>query len=182
MFRSTPTIIALVLFLLLWSGVAFPLRGEEAQLSENQVMAAYLFNFAKFVEWPSSAFPSAAAPIVIGLFGRGLGAEAQEALSGRRVQGRRIQIRVCSRIEDIAGCQILYIAALERARLKDILRAAPPGVLTVSDLRHFCAMGGMIGLVPRGEKLLFEISIRNAERAGLKLSSHLLRLAVAVYD
>ena len=156
---------------------------EVGQISENQVKAAYLFNFAKFVEWPASAFPGAGAPLTIGIIGKGPLGEAQEALTGRLAKGRRVQVRQFSRAEEVAGCQILYIAGSEKQHLREILRALPPsGVLTVSDIKHFCSQGGMIGLVVRGEKIQFEINIGNAERAGLKLSSQMLKLAVSVYE
>jgi hypothetical protein len=160
-----------------------PSRAEVGQLSENQVKAAYLFNFAKFVEWPASAFPGPGAPLVIGFIGKGPYGEAHDALAGRIAKGRKVQVRQLSRIDEVAGCQILFIAASERGRLKEILRALPStGVLTVSDLNHFCNSGGMIALVNRGERVQFEVHLGNAERAGLKLSSQMLKLALAVFD
>jgi len=158
-------------------------RAEVPQLSENQVKAAYLFNFAKFVEWPPSAFSSAAAPLVIGVIGKGPFSEAHEALAGRSAKGRKVQVRQFTRIEEVGGCQILFIAGSERQHLKEILKALPAsGVLTVSDIKHFCSSGGMIGLVIRGEKVQFEVNVGNAERAGLKLSSQMLKLALSVID
>ena len=158
-------------------------RAEVAQLSENQVKAAYLFNFAKFVEWPASAFSGPAAPLVIGIIGKGPYSEAHEALVGRTAKGRKVQVRQFTRIDEVGGCQILFIAGSERQHLKEILRALPAsGVLTVSDIKHFCNSGGMIGLVVRGEKLQFEVNVGNAERAGLKLSSQMLKLALSVID
>ena len=174
--------IALCLACLTPCGVP-PSRAEVSQLSENQVKAAYLFNFAKFVEWPASAFPGAGAPLVIGVIGKGPYGEARYALTGRTAKGRKVTVRQFTRIEEVGGCQILFIAASEKPRLKEILRALPAsGVLTVSDMKHFCSLGGMIGLVTRGEKLLFEVNVGNAERAGLKLSSQMLKLAQTVFD
>jgi hypothetical protein len=160
-----------------------PSRAELSQLSENQVKAAYLFNFAKFVEWPASAFPSAAAPLVIGVIGKGPASEAHDALTGRSAKGRKVQVRQITRYDELAGCQVLFIAASEKPRMKEILRALPGGgVLTVSDIKHFSSSGGMIGLVSRGEKIQFEINLGNAERAGLKLSSQMLKLALSIID
>jgi hypothetical protein len=164
-------------------GGALPSRAEVGQLSENQVKAAYLYNFAKFVEWPASAFAGAGSPLVIGFIGKGLYGEAHEALTGKIAKGRKVQIRQLTKVEEVSGCQILFIAASEKPRLKEILRALPDsGVLTVSDIKHFCSVGGMIGLVVRGEKVQFEVNVGKAERAGLKLSSQMLKLAVTVFD
>ena len=180
--KKSLTCLVLILSCLVLRGVS-PSRAEVSQLSENQMKAAYLFNFAKFVEWPASAFPGAGAPLVIGVIGKGPYGEAHNALAGRIAKGRKVSIRQFTRIEEVGGCQILFIAASEKPRLKEILRALPAsGVLTVSDLKHFCSLGGMIGLVTRGEKLLFEVNVGNAERAGLKLSSQMLKLAQTVFD
>jgi len=178
-------IVAYIMLILaaLFLGAPLPCRAEVGQLSENQLKAAYLFNFAKFVEWPASAFAGAGAPLVIGFIGKGPYAEAHDALTGRIAKGRKVQVRQFSRVEEVAGCHILFIATSERGRLKEILRALPAtGVLTVSDIGHFCNSGGMIALVNRGERVQFEVHIGNAERAGLKLSSQMLKLALAVLD
>jgi hypothetical protein len=159
-------------------------RAEIGQLSENQAKAAYLFNFAKFVEWPASAFPSAAAPMVICILGKSPLGEAIDELAGRSVKGRKVQVRQLGKTEEIAGCQVLFIASSERTHLKEILNKAnlASGVLTVSDINHFCSSGGMIGLVTRGERIQFEVNRGSAERAGLKPSSHLMKLAVSVIE
>jgi hypothetical protein len=176
------TYLVLILSCLALNGVPTS-RAEVSQLSENQVKAAYLFNFAKFAEWPGSAFPGAGAPLVLGVIGKGPYGEAHDALTGRFAKGRKVSVRQFTRAEEVGGCQILFIAASEKPRLKEILRALPAsGVLTVSDMKHFCSLGGMIGLVTRGEKLLFEVNVGNAERAGLKLSSQMLKLALTVFD
>ena len=160
-----------------------PSQAEVGQLSENQVKAAYLFNFAKFVEWPASAFSGAGAPLVIGFIGKGPYLEAHDALAGRMAKGRKVQVRQFTRPEEVGGCHILFIAASERRRLKEILRALPAtGVLTVSDIGHFCNLGGMIALVSQGDRIQFEVHLGNAERAGLQLSSQMLKLALAVLD
>ena len=156
--------------------------GAEVSPPEYQVKAAYLFNFAKFVEWPASAFPGAGAPRVIGIIGKGPFGEAFEALAGRSAKGRKVQVRHVSRVDELAGCQILFIANSEKPRLREILGALPAGVLTVSDIKRFCNAGGMIGLVSRGDKVQFEVNLANAERAGLKVSSQMLKLAVTVYE
>jgi len=178
--KRTATYLALLLGLALCGASA--LYGEVGELSESQVKAAYLFNFAKFAEWPAGVFRAPGAPLVIGVVGRA-GAEPFEALSGRQVRGRRVQVRIVQRPEEAAGCQILYIPATERARLKEILRSLPvSGVLTVSDIRNFCSQGGMIGLVTRGDRVQFEVNRGSVERSGLKLSSQMLKLALEIIE
>jgi len=173
----------LVLFLACCAVRSGPARADTTQFTETQVKAAYLFNFAKFVEWPASSFPPVGAPLVIVIIGKVPVGDVYNALNGRSAKGRRVQVRQVTRIEEIGACQILFIANSERGRLREILKSVPAlGVLTVSDIRNFSNLGGMIGLVTRGEKVQFEINIGSAGRAGLKLSSQMLKLALAVYE
>lgn len=173
----------LVLFLACSAVRSAPARAETTQRTETQVKAAYLFNFAKFVEWPASGFPPIGAPLVIVVIGKSPAGEAYNVLNGRSAKGRRVQVRQVTRIDEIGACQILFIANSERGRLREILKSAPAlGVLTVSDICDFANLGGMIGLVTRGRKVQFEVNLGSAERAGLKLSSQMLKLAQSVYE
>lgn len=154
---------------------------EPARMSEAQVKLAYLYNFASFAEWPATAFATPGSPLVICIFGRSELGESVAALSGRVVRNRKIQVRQVDAVEEIGTCHILFVAASEQGRLRRIvseLGSAP--VLTVSDMKLFVHSGGMIGLLPQGGRLRFEINLTNSERVGLKLSSQLLKLATSV--
>jgi YfiR/HmsC-like len=50
----------------------------------------------------------------------------------------------------------------------------------VSDIPHFSERGGMIQFIPEGGRIRFEVNLEAADEAGLKLSSELLKVAVAV--
>ena len=53
-------------------------------------------------------------------------------------------------------------------------------VLTVSDMPQFAQRGGMIQFVLEGKKVRFEVNLTAVERAGLTLSSELLKVATTV--
>lgn len=148
----------------------------------NQVKAAFLFNFAKFVEWPPGTFVNDQAAIILGFSDENPLAGALEALQGKMVQGRRLEIRRCRGSEDWRRCQIFFPSSSERSALPQILsslRNSP--VLTVTDeVDNFAKLGGIINLMVAGDKIRFEISLNNARRAGLKISSQLLKLAITV--
>lgn len=181
MIKALTTYLALAALLVVWP--AQRLEGEAGPVTEPQVKAAYLYNFVKFVEWPAGALPGGAAALNIALLGKGAHSEPFEALSGRQVKGRRVQVRQIGRVEECAGCQVLFIMPSERTRLKEILRAVPSsGVLTVSDIKNFCSLGGMIGLVTRNDKVQFEVNLGAAERAGLRLSSQMLKLSLSIVE
>jgi hypothetical protein len=150
----------------------------------SQVKAAFLFNFAKFVEWPPGTFANDQAAIILGFSDRDPLAEALETLQGKVVQGRRLETKRCRSPEDFRRCQILFASASERSGLPQILsslRTSP--VLTVTDeVDNFAKLGGIINLIRVEDKIRFEISLNNARRSGLKISSQLMKLAITVEE
>jgi hypothetical protein len=148
----------------------------------GQVKAAFLFNFAKFIEWPPGIFANDQAPIILGFPERDPLAAALETLQGKVVHGRRLEIRRCRGPEDLRKCQIFFASASERAELPQILgslRNSP--VLTVTDeVDNFAKLGGIINLIIVDDKIHFEICVDNARQSGLIISSQLLKLAKLV--
>jgi len=157
-------------------GVRAPAAGDA--LEESSVKAAILFNVVRFTEWPPASFGSDTAPVVLCVVGPDP-AGALERLDGKTLKGRPLSVRATDEAR-LRQCHIAYISP-ERADLTDVLKAAEKfTVLTVSDIDRFARKGGMIGLVNEGGKIRFEINLRAAERAGLRLSSQLLKLASIV--
>ena len=150
-----------------------------AQVSEYQLKAAFLANFPEFVTWPATAFSGSGAPIVIGILGDDpFGGALDRAAQTKNVGGRKVTIRRSQRAEDLKGCHIVFIAKSERARLAAILASLGTGnVLTVADTEQFTGQGGAIGLIMAGDTVRLEINNGAAQRAGLAISSRLLRLS-----
>lgn len=133
-------------------------------LSEYQVKAAFLAKFPEFVKWPT---PSA--PMTVGVLGN-------DPYGG--VLDQMVKVRRAKRVEDLKGCQIIFVARSERANLGAILAAlAGTGVLTVGETEGFARQGGIIGFIMEGERVRFEINPHAAQRGGLVISSRLLKLA-----
>jgi len=148
---------------------------------EYQVKAAFVYNFAKFVEWPAAAFASLQAPIILCVIGADPFGEALETLQDKTVRDRKLGIQQYVRAGSLAACQIAFISASEKEHLPQLLepiKDAP--VLTVSDMDSFLQAGGMINLVTVDSKIGFEINLDAARRAGLTISSQLLKLATVV--
>ena len=146
--------------------------------SEYQVKAAFLFNFAKFVEWPADAFTTADAPLQICVLGQDPFGNEFEAIENKRVSGRRLKVVHPSGVPQAKACQIIFVASSEKQRVREILhslRAA--SVLTVGDTLGFARMGGMINFVLEENRVRFEINVKASERARLKLSARLLTVA-----
>jgi len=145
---------------------------------EHQVKAAFLYNFANFVQWPDGAFASASAPLRVCVIGADpVGAALDDAFRGQQVQGRSVDIARGASLGVLGRCHILYLSQSETGRWPDLLRelAAAP-TLTVGD-GSLVRKGGMVGFVVEAKRVRFEINRGAAEQAGLRISSKLLALA-----
>ncbi|HEY4740317.1 MAG TPA: YfiR family protein [Candidatus Acidoferrales bacterium] len=174
-----------ILFVALFLGsFAFPLLGNAQQPKlEYQVKAVYLYNFGKFVDWPT-ANPTASKDDLfqICVLGRDpFGPYLDSILAGETIQNRKLAARRIANSREAANCRILFISNSEAPRIKEILNSVEKsGVLTVSDTPGFTADGGMIQFVLTDNKVRFEVNLAAAERSGLTLSSQLLKVATQV--
>lgn len=186
--RSSRTIagaIVLHALLLTWaapSSAGVPEGAAAAPDREYELKAAFLYSFTKFVDWPVATFADAGAPIVIGVLGDSPCAQALVRLvKDRRVNGRTIVVRPIASAEEAKVTQLLFVGSAQDAQfavLKLAIESLP--VLTVGESARFATLGGAIDFVPQGDKIRFEINIGAAERAGLKISAQLQKLATVV--
>jgi hypothetical protein len=167
--------VGLAVMLLLTPAIA---RGQVPAASDVAVMAAFIFNFAKFTEWP--ALPPAD-PINICIAGdEAMGVALTQTIRGQKIGGHGLAVVRPADNSLWAGCQVLFIAAnaTVSAAALDGLRTLP--VLTVSDRKGFSQTGGVIELYLEAGRMRFAINVDAAEDAGLRLSSRLLALARVV--
>jgi hypothetical protein len=166
--------LALPLFLLL---LAVPALLGAQSAAEYDVKAAFLYNFAKFVDWPPEAFPDPNSLKVCVLGDDPFGGSLQ-TVSGEQVGSRKLTVMRADSLAKPAGCQILFISRSEREHVSQILAAVKGSpVLTVGDTKGFADDGVIINFVLEGSKVRFEINTDSADRAKLKISSKLLQLA-----
>jgi hypothetical protein len=149
---------------------------------EYQVKAAFLYNFAQFVDWPPPAFPESQTPLVIGVLGTDpFGAFLDDTVRGEKVNNHPMEIQRFGRVEEIKTCHILFISKSEAAQLEQILASLKGrNILTVSDIDGFAQGGGMIRLVTEKGKTRLKINREAAKAAGLTISSKLLKPAEIV--
>lgn len=168
--------------LLIFAVSAFPQQPPSA--TEYQVKAAFLYNFAKFVEWPGDSFPSSSAPIQVCILGRDdFGQELQLITQDKVINGRRIEIDHVLTLNRARDCQVLFIGSSERSRTREILASVQGRtVLTISDEPGFAAAGGVINFILENSRVRFEINLTAAYQAHLKISSKLLALAKLVHS
>jgi len=150
--------------------------------TEYQVKAAFLFHFVQFVDWPPDAFKDPDSPIVYCIVGEDPFQGALDAsLNGKMLGSRPFRVRHLQRAQEANGCHVLFLAADDKKSLLAALASvASSPALTVGDTEHFAADGGMIGFCLEDNKVRFEINVRAAEHARLKISARLLALAKTV--
>ena len=162
---------------------AGPARAEaaDAPLAEERVKAAFLYNFAKFVDWTGKE-ESGSASLLIGVAGDAATARAlEQAVQGKLLGRRPLVVRAINDPRELATCNLVFLGWMEGPRVKAALEALRgSSVLTVGQAPGFVQMGGMIGLFQEDNKIRFDVNLGAAERAGLKISARLLALARVV--
>jgi hypothetical protein len=154
-----------------------PAAVPERPVDEYRVKAAVLYNLAKFVSWPASAFAHPDAPFVICVLGTDpFGAKLDDVVRGHRVSHREVRAQRVSHPGD--GCHLLFVAQSEYRRLPDILeQSRGRRVLTVGEGEDFTTLGGMVGLRTKGNHVRFDINLAAATAEQLNVSARLLSLA-----
>jgi len=144
----------------------------------DQLKAAYLLNFVKFVEWPASVPANLLTVCFVG--GQGVLDAFASGIENKVAAERHLVARNLSESESVAGCNVLYLDAAKRPNVARATHASESPILTVSDAKDFARGGGMIELFTQANRLRFSINTDSAQRAGLRISSNLLQLAAPV--
>ena len=154
-------------------------RAAADKPSLDDVEAAYLYNFGKFVRWPVSANTG---PLLICVAGKPpFGDAVGRLVAGERIGDRPLDVRTLDRAQAVIGCSILFVGTAERPRLDGFLAAADgKPILTVGDSADFLSRGGMIQFVYQEDHVRFSVNLNAANRSALGLSSELLKVAVSV--
>jgi len=153
-------------------------NAQESVTDEYHVKAAFLYNFAKFVEWPPGV-PGAPSSIAICVLGQNpFGGMLEDTVSGKNVEAKTFVVRRVSDGKAAALCQILFVSSSERMRLAALLgELRTAHVLTVGESDGFIEEGGIVNLKLDSGKIQIQININAADQAGLRISSKLLSLA-----
>jgi hypothetical protein len=174
----------LLLLVSVWFGLVTGTKIVEAQSPRAQeylVKLGYLYNFAKFVEWPLQTPANDKIPISICILGKNPFGPELASVQGKTAQERPLEIRRLQKEASFDACHILFIAKSERQHLLEILaKLESLPVLTVSDMPGFAQAGGMVGLVEDNRRIVFEINLPNVQKMDLTISAQLLKLATIV--
>lgn len=151
-------------------------RRPSAAGDPASLKAAYLYNFALYTTWPIGQ----AASVALCSYGRDDLGVALDALAGRQIDGKPVQVRRIDSVNEAKSCHLLYVSEGAAGSLAPVARAlqASP-VLVVSDAAG-AAEHAMIQIEPDGNRLAFAVNLPRVRSAGLDLSAKLLRLARSV--
>jgi len=146
---------------------------------ENRVKALFIYNVAKFVQWPSADFAHSSDPLIIGMYDKGPVGDALDTIvRDRRINGHPVVIKQITSLDDTKAVHVAFFNARDDKRfaaMRGPLQDLP--VLTVGESSSFAAQGGIIGFEMVGNKVRFEIDAAAARAARLKLSAQLQKLA-----
>lgn len=156
--------------------------GSRASVGEDEVKAAFLLNFTRYVDWPASTFADARAPFMICVLNDPeFASTASKVIGDRTVEERPISVSARESLESARDCHVLYLPASQQDQQETVIsEIADVSILTVSDSEGFAVMGGIANFRRAGSKLRLEINREAAARARLKVSARLLRIADVV--
>ena len=179
--RNAPGTLTKLALLLVFCGGATLAPLHAADITEQQVKAGFVYNFVRFIEWPDSAM-AASQQLKICLLGRSdVTREMETVMQGKPANGHTIEVSYIRGADEVQGCEVVFVDASERRKVKTGLPAAS-GTLLIGDFDGFARQGGMINFVMQNNRISFDINLATAEHAGLKVSSRLLSVAHTVIE
>jgi hypothetical protein len=163
-------------------GAAVPGAAQGQPADEYQVKAAYMYNFAKFVDWQPQTFESATQPIAFCVLGQSpLSQPLQEALNGKVVGQRPLVFRQITEAKQAGKCQVVFLGASDRKQLRQALdELKTHNTLTVGEVEGFTNEGGIIRFVLDMSRIRLEFNLDAADDAKLHISAKLLSLGKTI--
>lgn len=174
---------------LCWAAVAatvafLPTFASAQNVTEPMVKAAFLFNFAKFTEWPAGVVAPGDVLVLCVINDLAVGDTLRDLTKDRTIDGHALLVQ-SSKLDagTLISCRLLYASGLDRPRSVALLESLKGiSVFTVGDLDEFAQIGGVAHLFVENGTMRFAINLEAAQRSGLHLSSKLLSLARIVKD
>lgn len=159
-------------------------HGQSGGVAEYDVKATFLYDFARFVDWPANTTALNRSPFVLCIVGTDpFGSALDRIVRGQRIDQHEIVIRRLSNLDDLTICQIAFVSRAENKNLSGILnRLKGSSTLVVGDAQDFARRGGGIQLYLEDNAVHFSINVDAVQRSHLAISSNVLALAKIVHD
>lgn len=163
-----------------------PSAHAQTQAPEPDLKAAIISNMLLFVEWPTGASTSAPGDQIVVCYQEPSPvAEALRRLDGKSVKGKLLKVMQVAQVVggNAGGCHAFYLAPGNGANLASVLAAlSRQPILVAADSPEYSKQGVMLNLDLAGGRVVFDIDLRSAQKAGLQISSKALRLARQVIE
>jgi hypothetical protein len=157
--------------------------GRAQDVPESSLKAAFIYNFAKFTEWPEDILPATATFSACVLGDSQIRDALERTVKGRQLSGRGISVSQVAIQGKLRSCHLLYVSSVTPAQVAEIVaavRGAP--VLTISDGDDFMRQGGIAQMFVENGRMRFDLNLEIAKLSRLQLSSKLLVLAAHVHE
>jgi hypothetical protein len=180
--RGSVLLVAMLMFAFVFpSGLAW---SQSSGTTSYEVKTAFLFNFAKFIDWPSSSFVNPQTPFTLCVLGQDpFGHVLDDGLQGKTIGDRPLVVRRLKDKAEARHCQMVFVSSSETAYLEAVIENLQgANVLLVGEANGFAALGGAIEFILEDNHVRFAINADAVDRSGLKFSSKLLALAKIVHD
>jgi hypothetical protein len=161
-----------------------PGKTQTGDSIEYQLKAAFLFNFAKFVEWPQTSFQNERAPITLCVFRYDpFGSSLSDVIRGKTINNRSLAARTINELPELKGCQLVFVSEREDRYLPEIVGSLKgASVLVVGESEGFADRGGAVQFFLENNKLRFAVNVDAVQRSRILVSSKLLSLARIIHD
>jgi hypothetical protein len=153
-------------------------------VTEDQVKAAYMYNFAKFADWPAEAFTNADDPIRLCILNdQPFYSQLIQIAKDKTIAGRAVRAVPVQNGQQARGCHMLFIDSAQAGDVVHLFETLQgSSVLTVGETESFVDQGGIIGFVMQGGQVHFQVNHKAANQSGIRLSSRLLSVAKRVIE
>ncbi len=148
---------------------------QDSKHTEYQIKSAFIYNFAKFVDWPNKAKGNT---LTLYVMGQDSFRDALDTIEGKIIRGKTLKIEHVKSLQNIKDGNLLFITSTEKHNLENLINSVHGlSILTIGDTKGFANRGVMINLYIEEERVRFEINVEAAIKEGLGISSKLLKLA-----
>ena len=142
---------------------------------EYDVKAAFLYNLAKFVEWPQEKLKADDSPFVIGVMGHEAVEHVRAVVREKAIDKHRIVVRLLNGTDGLKDCHVLFVARSDKQRTAEVMAAAEnASILTFGETEDFLDAGGMIRFYLENDNLRIEIASRSVRQASLVIKANAL--------
>ena len=169
----------IVIFTIICLALGLNALGDNSQSKVSELKAAFLFNFAKFVQWPSDESDGNDTTFVIGIIGDNpFEGRLKSIIEGRRIRKQKVKVLEVNDYDSLETCNILFISSSDNNEFNEIIKViADKPVLTVGEQAGFTKAGGIVNFYLKDNMVRFKINVKAAAKANLNISSKLLKLA-----